>query len=79
MFSLRLVQNMIKIKRLSFRYFNETHTVCLKTLLCYSCILLCYLLYVQLKLRSYFRLLVLCFVWASLHFVGMVWHLCPLR
>lgn len=32
---------------------------------------------IKAHIRSYFRLLVLCFVWAFLHFVGTLWHLCP--
>lgn len=43
-------------------------------LLCYCCVLLCYLLNFQLKLRLHCRLLVLCFAWACI-FVSMVWHL----
>lgn len=81
MFFSRLIRNVMgKNKFYSFNYFTNFNIVgispCLYFLL--SCVRFCYLLYFQLKPRPYFRLLVLCFVWALLHFAGMVWHLCLL-
>lgn len=77
MFSSQLVQNMM-IKQFSFFQIFEWNTnhfqyapLCL-IFLCYSCVLLCCLLYFQLKLRSYCRLLVFCFVWASS--VAFCWY-----